>query len=66
MEPGDKVRREFTSKCDSEPKAESDRGSLYEITVKGAVPDDLVAKVSALHADAILKGRTVDGDESRS
>ena len=64
MQPGDRDKRELTKNSGYVPKGKSGCGSHYKFTVRGDIPDDLVAKVSALHADAILSSKTVDCDES--
>ncbi len=66
MRPSNKDKREFTEKRGSEPKCKSGDVGRYKLTVRGTVPDDLVAKVSALHADAILNARTEVSDDTRS
>ena len=34
----------------------------YDISVRGQVPDDLVSRLSALHAEAILSTRTPNSE----
>ena len=34
----------------------------YDINVRGQVPDDLVSRLSALHAEAILNNRTPNSE----